>query len=97
VNPPYYPRNPANEAENAWYCGAHFEYFTQLFAQLSSFMHAASTVLMVLSEDCDLARITGIAAQHGCRTEQLLKEKTGGEWNYIYQIALVKKTLTQKH
>jgi release factor glutamine methyltransferase len=86
VNPPYYPRQPANEAENAWYCGENFEYFGRFFAQLHPFLHSDSSVLMVLSEDCALNRITNMATQHGFAMNQVRQEKTGGEWNYIYQI-----------
>ncbi len=86
VNPPYYPRQPKDEAENAWYCGENFEYFSRFFAQLRPFLHPGSTVLMVLSEDCALNRITSMATQNGLIMTQRHKVKVGGEWNYIYQI-----------
>ena len=31
INPPYYPKTPRNEFEQAWYCGENFEYFEKLF------------------------------------------------------------------
>ncbi len=62
INPPYYPRDPVNDSERAWYCGKGFEYFQKLFGQLNS-MHIAGRILMVLSEDCDITSISSIAAK----------------------------------
>ena len=31
INPPYYRKAPTNMAENAWFCGEHFEYFPAAF------------------------------------------------------------------
>jgi release factor glutamine methyltransferase len=38
INPPYYPKNPDNDAEKAWYCGNDFNYFQKLFSQLNNFI-----------------------------------------------------------
>ena len=34
INPPYYPANPVNEAEHAWYCGQEHQYFEAVFQNL---------------------------------------------------------------
>ncbi|MEO5570872.1 MAG: methyltransferase, partial [Bacteroidia bacterium] len=64
INPPYYNRQPNNEAEYAWYCGEHSEYFEKLFSELSGYIHRQSKVIMVLSEDCDLEKIKSIVLKN---------------------------------
>jgi len=61
INPPYYPNKPQTPSDFAWYCGTEFEYFVALFQQLPQFYDENSTVLMVLSEDCNLEVIQNIA------------------------------------
>jgi release factor glutamine methyltransferase len=61
INPPYYARKPENEADYAWYCGEDFRYFKTLFAELPAFIHPGSKAIMVLTQGCDVARITLIA------------------------------------
>lgn len=65
INPPYYARVPRSMPERAWFCGAGFEYFHALFAQLAALDLARVEVLMVLSEDCDEAGIRQAARAHG--------------------------------
>ena len=86
INPPYYPKTPRNEFEQAWYCGENFEYFEKLFLQLPNYHDVKSEVLMVLSEECDLSRIKNIAATNNY--DLILKEKKRIYWemNYIFEI-----------
>lgn len=84
INPPYYPRNPKNEEEHAWYCGEKFEYFYQLAKQLPTHIHHNSRIIMVLSEDCDLPRIQKILTQQGIVMELLVKKEFWLEENYIF-------------
>lgn len=86
VNPPYYPKNPKTAAEQAWYCGEGFEYFKRFFQQLSAYLHAETTVLMSLSEDCDLKAIQTIGEEHGFRFETLISKRTGWEEHFIFQL-----------
>lgn len=65
VNPPYYPRDPVTAEERAWYCGAGMEFFHRFFEQLASHLVSSSTVLMVLSEDCNIDEIGRISDRHG--------------------------------
>ncbi|MBK7036723.1 MAG: methyltransferase [Bacteroidetes bacterium] len=86
INPPYYPKTPRNEFEQAWYCGENFEYFEKLFFQLPKYHDGKSEILMVLSEECDLSRIKNIAAINNY--DLILKEKKRIYWemNYIFEI-----------
>lgn len=86
INPPYYPKNPMNTAEQAWYCGANFEYFQRLFMDLNQHLKSDTEVFMILSEDCELERIKNIAQQHGFRFALALKTKKWAEENYIFSI-----------
>jgi len=65
INPPYYRRAPVTPADQAWFCGENFEYFRRLFRELHHHTHESSRVLMILSEDCDIAAITAIANANG--------------------------------
>lgn len=67
ITPPYYPRRPGNMAERAWFCGEDFGYFTSLAPQLAAMDLDHTEILMVLSEDCDLAAIAAILAWSGLR------------------------------
>ena len=86
INPPYFPKNPKNEKELAWFCGNDFEYFKKLFAQLNNYKTKETFVLMILSEDCDLQRITSIANENHFSMNIVFQKSVFGENNYIYTI-----------
>ena len=86
INPPYYPRNPATEAEMAWFCGIDFEYFERLFAQLKAHVCPNGKVLMVLSEDCDMVAISRIACKHQMVLVELKRSLFMGEYQIIYSV-----------
>lgn len=89
INPPYYPRNPQNMTEKAWFCGEEFEYFHQLFNTLSSAMAPQGMVYMILSEDCDLEYIQKLGNQSGFRFEQAWARTVMREHNIIWSIEKV--------
>ena len=89
INPPYYKKQPKTPAEYAWYCGEQGEYFQQLFNSLQWYMHPQSTVLMVLSDGCDLEMIKGMAAEHGFRLNCVFEKKNWLEVNYIFRVELI--------
>jgi len=86
INPPYYPRDPQNMEEKAWYCGEHFEYFEKLFSTLGAYTNGDSQVFMILSEDCDVARIEETASRYGIGISKVLEKKRWGERNFIFQL-----------
>lgn len=86
ITPPYYPKDPLEVNDTAWYCGSHFEYFRNLFPQLRRAYHPSCEILMILSEDCDIDRIRDIARQSGLDFTIVHQEKRMGEWNYIFRI-----------
>lgn len=90
VNPPYYPNEPINAAEKAWFCGEEFEYFQRLFKQLSDSCKWKNAI-MVLSEDCDIAMISKLANQNNLDFKKDWETITWLERNYIFLIS--KKTL----
>jgi release factor glutamine methyltransferase len=79
INPPYYPRAPRTAAEHAFFAGEGLEYFEKLFAQLPSRLRPGAKVWMVLSEDCDLARIRALAARSGFSWAVVFQQKKWGE------------------
>lgn len=86
INPPYFPKNPGNEEELAWFCGNDFQYFKKLFSQLKDYKTEETIVLMILSEDCDLQRITSIANENHFSMNIVFQKKVFGESNQIYRI-----------
>ena len=85
INPPYYPKAPKNEKEHAWFCGENFEYFKKLFEQLLSYIEQ-SEVLMILSEDCDLEKISFMAQQNNLKFRKVFEKKVLTETNYIFKV-----------
>ncbi len=86
IAPPYYPQEPKDYAQMAWFCGRNFEYFVSLFKQLHNYYHPSIQIFMILSEDCNLQKIMEIGYSNGFKFNLLLKKKRLGEWNYIFQI-----------
>lgn len=83
INPPYYPRTPQNAAERAFFAGEGLEYFEKLFGQLPRYVHPATKVWMVLSEDCDLLRIRAMAAVQGFGWAVVFQQKKWGERFFV--------------
>lgn len=87
INPPYYPKNPSDASEVAFYCGEDFGYFTRLFSQLAEQSLKASTqVFMILSEDCRISHIFSLAKLAGIGNETVREIKRRGERNFIYRL-----------
>ncbi|MBK7389462.1 MAG: methyltransferase [Bacteroidia bacterium] len=86
VNPPYFPQNPANNEQLAWYCGFNHEYFHRFFEQLPNYQNDTCEVFMILSEDVALREIEQIAIKFNFRFQLLTSNFKGLEWNYIYKI-----------
>lgn len=86
INPPYYPKKPHNLEENAWFCGENFEYFENLFLQLSLLELEKTQALMILSNACDLKQISSKAEKNQMRLEVVQKVKLTFETNSIFRI-----------
>ena len=86
INPPYYPREPKNESEHAWYCGTEHEYFQRLFAQLSERIEQLHEVVMILSEDCRLDTIQSMAEKAGLQMERFHSVRKWAERNDLFHI-----------
>jgi release factor glutamine methyltransferase len=89
INPPYYAKDASDETEFAWNCGKDFEYFRNLFAQLPSYLHQNTFVLMVLTKGCDLASIFSIGATHGFEFA-VIEEKSVpfDQKDFLYRISV---------
>lgn len=86
INPPYYPKNPKNTKEKAWFCGEDFEYFERLFPQLKNYIFVANEIFMILSEDCEVEKIKAIASKSGIAFTMIVEKKVVGEKNYIFRL-----------
>lgn len=86
INPPYYPKQPQNDAEKAWYCGEQFEYFDKLFLQIGRYMHPSTIVWVSFSEDCEIGTIGRMAQEHALALRMRRERKFIWEMNYIYSL-----------
>lgn len=91
INPPYYPKQPKNVKEQAWFCGENFEYFEKLFYQILDFLKNDNTILMILSEDCDIQHIKSLATKNNLIMLCVLEKKVVQEKNFIFKIILNEK------
>lgn len=87
INPPYYKKNPATDAEYAWFCGENGEYFNHLFQNLGKYINSQSDVMMVLCEECDMEMITSAANTYNFQLQLLEKKMKMSEMNYIFRIS----------
>jgi release factor glutamine methyltransferase len=90
VNPPYFKKNPVSIAEKAWYCGENLEYFEKFFQQAKSYVHSASRIIMVLSDECDINGIQAIAAKFHWQWELTIEKRTAWEMGFIFNICPMK-------
>ena len=86
INPPYYPNNPKNIKESAWYCGENYEYFNKLFQQLNKTL--AKNTIMILSEDCNIEYIKSLAFDKNLKLVTLVAKTILKERNFIFNIEL---------
>lgn len=86
INPPYYPKEPTSVKQQAWFCGADFEYFKTLFHQLPAYLSSQNKTYMILSEDCDIDKIKQIARENEITFEVVFTTKKMGEKNFIFQL-----------
>jgi len=86
INPPYYFRKVEMDAQLAWYCGEHGEYFEKLFSGLSRHVHAATQVYMILAENAEIGRIREMATLHGIGFTTADQRRIRFETSYIFQL-----------
>ncbi len=89
INPPYYPKQPNSDLELAFYCGQNFEYFRELFRQLSAFRKAETKVYLILSQDCAVEIIFDIAGKSGFKMKETYSHSRMGEKQYIYLVEFI--------
>lgn len=94
INPPYYPKQPKNTKEQAWFCGENFEYFDSLFFQLPNFLSDNNQIYMILSEDCEINKIKTMAKKYNIRMDIAVCKKKLIETNYIFKLSNI---LNKKH
>ena len=86
INPPYYPKAIVSEQDMPWFCGENFEYFEKLFSQTKA-VNSRTRIIMILSEDCNIAQIEKIAEKSGKKSTEIFSTKKSGEMNYIFEIS----------
>lgn len=87
INPPYYKKNPKDNELAAWFAGAEYQYFENLFSQLAMHINTQTKVLMVASEDVDIQMVGAIAGKNGFVLNIGAEKTIMLEKNYIYLIS----------
>ena len=86
LNPPYFPREPNDAKEYAWYCGENFEFFDKFFKQIKNHIFKDSKIYMVLADNCEIDIIKKIAKERGFNMEVVVKKFILIEENYLFNI-----------
>lgn len=85
INPPFFNQNPVNDTEKAWYCGAHFEFFEELFSQFS-LRNYNEEIWMILSVKSQIDRIKSIALKNGLIVDEVIKLTSDQERHIVFKI-----------
>lgn len=86
VNPPYFFKEVTSESQYAWNCGAGGEYFSALFGGLRQALRRDGKVYMVLADNCDIERITGLAREHDWKLRECHRQRIWWEENFIFAV-----------
>ncbi len=86
INPPYFKKDPQTKADYAWYCGENGEYFYKLFGSLKNYIRTSTSVLMILSESCDIAMIRSISGKNDFSLKLVQVKKNILERNFVFSI-----------
>lgn len=86
INPPYFFKAAINEMEYAWNCGENGEYFYELFGELKKFCFKQTSVYMILAANCEIERISKLAANSNIQLVLADERKIKWEHNYIYKL-----------
>jgi release factor glutamine methyltransferase len=86
INPPYFPHQPKDDWEIAFYCGEKFEYFQRLFDQIIPYIYQHTSVYLILNQFCAIDRITALALMRGLELNVIHSVKKSGEMMYIFKL-----------
>lgn len=86
INPPYFPRDPVDYWEKAFYCGSNFEYFHQLFEQIIPYRSQNTKIIMILNEHCNIEAILDIASKYTLSLLLVESPIQSREKQYIFDI-----------
>lgn len=89
INPPYFPADPRDAVDHAFFAGANWEYFEQLFRQLPVCLHSGTRTWMILSDKCNIEKITDIAAANSFRLVTAFAKK---KWGEFFQVVAISST-----
>ncbi len=88
LNPPFFAQEAKTDREKAFFCGANFEYFHQLLAQMGAYCCPSTVIYMILTDDCAIDTIRQIALSNGFVWELVYQELVWGETNFIFKLTI---------
>lgn len=87
-NPPYFPKNPSNLEEHAWYAGQDLNYFQLLFRDSKKYLAIKGKLILVLSDDCNITLINKMAEIESFQPQLVYTRNTWLEKNFIWEYEL---------
>lgn len=87
INPPFYPGQPKDDWERAFYCGPDFDFFRGLFLQIRPFMGPRTHIYMILNEYCAIPQIIKIAEAEQIVFTRVYQKRKAWEWQYIFELS----------
>ena len=88
LNPPYFAQEAQNDREKAFFCGANFEYFYKLFAQMGAYCEPWTEIYMILTDDCAIDKIKSIATSQKFSWNLVEQKVVWGETNFIFLLQI---------
>ncbi|MBK8502393.1 MAG: methyltransferase [Saprospiraceae bacterium] len=86
INPPFYPQQPKNLRELAFFCGKNLDYFKKLFSTIGSVINLGSRPFMILSDNCDIREIIKIGSKNAIKMLLVHEVRKRGESLFIYEL-----------
>lgn len=87
-NPPFYPKNPSNIAEHAWFAGEGHSYFRRLFKSAKNYLQPHGKLLLVLTDDCDINEINRLAEAEGFRPHKVFQRNHWIEKSHVWEYGI---------
>ncbi len=86
-NPPFYPKEPSNDAECAFYAGKNYHLLIPFVEHVSQYLSKRGKIILIFSSDGNVGALLNLFAQHGYTINLVLREKSFFETFFIYEFS----------
>ena len=85
-NPPFFPREPRNDSEKAWYAGDGYGALSEFARQARSFVCLDGRIILILSSQCAVEEILRFFENNGFQIVETATHRSFFENFLIYEI-----------